>query len=115
MRPPHLAASSRGRNDCQRYRATACSALFIAHSWVQTSLNRMTPSWALSLVRQLRPTTESLLLTLVEFIAHSWVQTSLNSTAPVSRYSLVRHVVVAAVAGVETGATVAAPASCVGW
>src|SRR4051794_41896066 len=74
----------------------------------------MTPSWALSLVRQLRPTTESLLLTLVEFIAHSWVQTSLNSTAPVSRYSLVRHVVVAAVAGVETGATVAAPASCAG-
>src|SRR4029079_7498779 len=102
------------RERCQRYRA-ACSTVFIAHSWVQTSLNTMMPSWALCVVRQMRPTAESRLLTLVEFMAHSWVQTSLNSTAPVSRYTLVRHVVVAAVAAVETGATVAAPASCVGW
>jgi len=66
------------------------SALFIAHSLVQVSLNITIRSSLTSLLKQVRPT-GLCVATAVELIAHCRVQVSLNSTAPVARYSFVRH------------------------
>ena len=66
------------------------SALFIAHSLVQVSLNITIRSSLTSLLKQVRPT-GLCVATAVESIDHCRVQMSLNSTAPVARYSFVRH------------------------
>src|SRR5947209_2259427 len=73
--------------------AAASSAVFIAHSPVQVSLNMTTPCSS-CLVRQLA-TTAVCFSTCVELIAHSWLQVSRKLTAPVSRYSLDKQVAVA--------------------
>ncbi len=78
-----------------------CCDVFIAHSFVQVSLNITTPFSPLSLVKQLGLAALRL-ATLVELIAQSFVQTSLNCTAPVARYCFVRQALPAETAGVET-------------
>src|ERR1700730_13452338 len=58
---------------------------FSAHSLVQTSLNRTTPTCGLSLVRQALLVCACVVVTVVVLVAHSFEQTSLNITRPACR------------------------------
>src|SRR5882757_13900 len=98
---PRAREALQGTDQAYRTCAVCWSTVFIAHSFVQVSLNMTMPLWLLSLVKQPGAKDDTFFSTWVELIAHSFVQMSRNFTVPVSRYSLVRQVVVPAVAGVD--------------